>query len=99
VAREITSLTGILAICPLFGNNFRPLEFRVLASLQEDIFKVDEVDLHDNFNISQWSFGEGTTPKENGYLESLLMILGNRGANDQFDVLDWWKANQAEYPN
>ena len=26
------------------------------------------------------------------------MILGSRKANQEFDVLTWWKANQSEYP-
>jgi hypothetical protein len=80
-------------------------EFKLLYELdlgvEEDILEVEEVDLHDNFDINQWRFGGGSTFKENEfqrYLKSPLVILAGKGANDEFDVLAWWKANQAEYP-
>jgi hypothetical protein len=67
----------------------------------DDVLEVEEVDLHDTFDINEWRFGRGVAPKENElqrYLKSPLVILGTRAANERFDVLAWWKANQAEYP-
>ena len=43
----------------------------------------------------------GLIPKESElqqYLKSLLMVLPGKEANKSFDVLEWWKANKAEYP-
>ena len=60
-----------------------------------------DVDLIDDFNISEWRFGGAMIPKESElqrYLKSPLIILGGKVANKEFDVLTWWKANQGEYP-
>ena len=60
-----------------------------------------DLDLLEDFAINQWRFGGRTVPKENElerYLKSPLMILEGKRANDNFDCLAWWKANQAEYP-
>ena len=59
-----------------------------------------DVDLIDDFNISEWRFGGGDDTKESElqrYLKSPLIILGGKVANKEFDVLAWWKANQGEY--
>ena len=60
-----------------------------------------DVDLIDDFDISEWRFGGVTIPKESElqrYLKSPALILGGKAANNEFDVLAWWKANQGEYP-
>lgn len=59
-----------------------------------------DVNLIDDFDISDWRFGGAVVPQESElqrYLKSPLMVLG-RAANKEFDVLAWWKANQVEYP-
>jgi hypothetical protein len=76
-------------------------ESEVSNDLSEGIFEVEEVDVHDDFDINEWRFGGGTVPKENElqrYLKSPLMNLGTSAAHNAFDVLEWWKANQGEYP-
>jgi len=60
-----------------------------------------DVDLIDDFDINEWRFGRGVVQRESElqrYLKSPLMVLQGRVANNEFDVLAWWKANQAEYP-
>jgi hypothetical protein len=61
----------------------------------------DDIDLINDFDINEWRFGGGVVQKESElqrYLKSPLMILQGKAANKEFDVLAWWKANQAEYP-
>src|SRR5579859_3319603 len=60
-----------------------------------------DVGLIDDFDISEWQFGGAMVPKESElqrYLKSPLMILGGRAANKEFDILEWWRVNQGEYP-
>jgi hypothetical protein len=79
-------------------------EYQLLYQTDQDsenILELDEVNLHDTFDINEWRFGGGLAPKENElqrYLKSPLVILGTRVANAEFNVLAWWRANQAEYP-
>lgn len=80
------------------------LEFQTLYEARresDDILEIDGVDLHDDFDINEWRFGGVAIPRDNElqwYLKSPLMILRGKVANDSFDVLTWWKANQEEYP-
>jgi hypothetical protein len=67
----------------------------------EDVSDIDEPDRCEGFDINEWRFGGGVVHKENEllrYLKSPLLILGKRTANEEFNVLAWWKANQEEYP-
>jgi len=60
-----------------------------------------DVDLIDDFDINEWRFGGGVVQRESElqrYLKSPLMVLWGKIANNEFDVLAWWKANQGEYP-
>ena len=58
-----------------------------------------DVNLIEDFDISEWRFGGAMISKESElqwYLKSPLIILEGKVANKEFDVL--WKANQVEYP-
>ena len=60
-----------------------------------------DVDLIEDFDINEWRFGRGAVQQESElqrYLKSPLMVLQGKVANNEFDILTWWKANQAEYP-
>ena len=51
-------------------------------------------------DIDSWRFGS-TVKKDDEltrYLKAPLLFLGTRKANDEFDVLEWWKGNAKEYP-
>jgi len=78
-------------------------EFQLLYEANweaKDILQDEEVDLQEGFDINEWRFG-GLVPKENElqrYLKSPVMILVGKVANDEFDVLAWWKVNQGEFP-
>ena len=78
------------------------LSYNVVALMDNPSSPSDsDVDLIDEFDINDWQFGGAMVPKENElqrYLKSPLMILEGKKANDDFDCLAWWKANQAEYP-
>ena len=58
------------------------------------------LDLLEDFDISRWRFGNGEQSESEleRYLKSPLMVLQGKVANKSFDVLEWWKANKAEYP-
>src|SRR5438045_5035020 len=59
------------------------------------------VNLIEDFDISEWRFGGAMISKVSElqqYLKSPLLILGGKVANKELDVLAWWKANQGEYP-
>jgi hypothetical protein len=81
-------------------------EFRisddVVGSLDipESSMSDSELDLLEDFDISRWRFGNGEQSESElePYLKSPLMVLHGAMANKTFDVLDWWKANKAEYP-
>lgn len=80
-------------------------EFRLLyeadQEVKDDIKEIMEVDLYDGFDINEWRFGRGVASKEDElhrYLKSPLIVLGNRTANDKFDVLQWWRVTKEEYP-
>ena len=32
------------------------------------------------------------------YLKAPLLVLDSQKANDEFDVLEWWKGNSREWP-
>jgi hypothetical protein len=77
------------------------LSHSVAASLDiPNSLPLSDVGLVDDFDISEWRFGGAMVPKESElqrYLKSPLMILGERVANNEFDVLAWWRVNQGEY--
>ena len=81
-------------------------EFRisddVVTSLDISEFPVSDsdLDLFKDFDISRWRFGNGEQSESEleCYLKSPLMVLQGKEANKLFDVLEWWKANKAEYP-
>jgi len=81
-------------------------EFRIFedvaASLDisESPISDSDLDLFKDFDISRWRFGNGeqTESELERYLKSPLMVLQGKVANKSFDVLEWWKANKAEYP-
>ena len=81
-------------------------EFRLFFNVETSVNISDspspsDIDIIDDFDINQWRFGGLKVPKESElqrYLKSPLMILPGKVANNNFDVLVWWKANQGEYP-
>jgi hypothetical protein len=81
-------------------------EFRILYESEisndslEVVFEVQEVDVHNDFDINEWRFRGGVVPKENElqrYLKSPLMNLGTSVAHNTFDILEWLQVNQREY--
>lgn len=74
----------------------------VTASLDipESSMSDSNLDLFEDFDISRWRFGneEQIESELERYLKSSLMILQGKEVNKSFDVLEWWKANKAEYP-
>src|SRR5579859_3349809 len=82
---------------------FEEFKLSYNAATSEDILNSPshDINLIDDFDINEWRFGGGMVPKENElqrYLKSPLTILDGKVANNDFDVLTWWKANQSEYP-
>lgn len=70
------------------------------VDISEPLMSDSDVDLFEDFDINRWRFGNGEqrTSELERYLKSPLMILQGTTANKSFNVLDWWKANRAEYP-
>ena len=68
--------------------------------ISESPMSDSDLDLFNDFDISRWRFGNGEQSESEleRYLKSPLMVLPGKEANKSFDVLEWWKANEAEYP-
>jgi hAT family C-terminal dimerisation region len=70
------------------------------ADISESSMSDSNLDLLEEFDISRWRFGNGEQSESEleRYLKSPLMVLPGKEANASFNVLEWWKANKAEYP-
>ncbi len=69
-------------------------------NISESSMSDSNLDLFEDFDVSRWRFGNGEQSESEleRYLKSPLMVLQGKEANKSFDVLEWWKANKAEYP-
>src|SRR5437762_2560414 len=53
-----------------------------------------------SFDINKWRFGS-TRPLINEltrYLDTSLLMLDTKEANDAFNAMKWWKGNMQEFP-
>ena len=52
------------------------------------------------FDTNKWRFGNTMKREEElvRYLKAPLLVLDSQKANDEFDVLEWWKGNSREWP-
>ena len=52
------------------------------------------------FDINKWRFGNIKKREDEltRFLNAPLLVLESQKANNEFDVLEWWKGNSKEWP-